>query len=668
MTKEDDETYVEPVITKVTKRAETAADLEIIERVYSDHDPEPESPKDKDPDRDTPLPAPAPMPDVPDDDEEAEGLAALFSYETYEQVARRVFRMGTEVAREGYQRHDAAVIVIALALIIAGGATHRRMLAPPMETFEESGLTFERTAQWLSPEPVPPAAVRLIHDAPAPRRPSPDELPYHVMFTSALDADVRLEVLIDTLPKWKNILTGLELERRNRYGELYASDGGRTRSIAGHDWLRTSYRYAYAPEKGDAPRIGRAVEFATVDRNHLYAVTFHGSPAQIHYLEDLIAPTLRVETKIGVPILPQNRVTQVRAPASVHTALASTVMVVMADVVDGRLRAVGGGSGVIVSSDGSVVTNYHVVHERGRLHDLFVIGRHVAPGKPPVLVCAGAPSRSKLQPELDLALIKCDMDLDGRAWRPTDGGVWPPLTEVGGELTPGQRLWVLGYPDRGGGAVTLSQGLVEGWTGVEDSLARDFIKTDASLTHGNSGGPVVDDLGRVVGIANAFRYHVDASGTEVESVKQGLVRPWSALGDVLAIARTGWTPREGMTSIALEPTAVEVSPEGVRISTNIVDALNLSAVPGALLMVLRPDVSSSDIDMNRLDDQVIAWGRANAAGEVHLKQPVPQPGRYTVVVIARGYDTLVGDGALELDEETAPFYDPWGQVKVHALQ
>lgn len=664
MSRDDEHTDVEPLITKVTKRAETSQDVEIVQRVYADDPSAPVA---------APLPPPPEPPAKPADpdagaEEEEPAWAALFSYETYEQVARKVLRAGTEVAREGYQRHDAMVIVIALALIIGGGIVHRRMLRPPMETFDEHGLTFQRTAHWLPPSPVLPAPVRLIRDAPAPTPTFGDELPYHVEFPSAIDADVRLEVLVDERPLWSNFLTGLELDRRNRFGELYVSDGGHTRSIAGHDWLRTSYRYAYAAAKGDEPRVGRAVEYATHDRDQLYAITFHGSAAQIAYLEDLIAPTLRVASKIGVPLLPQNRVTQVRAPALVRTAQESTVMVVVADLVGGRLRAVGGGSGVIVSADGSVVTNYHVVHEHGRLHDVFVIGRHVADGQPPQLVCAGSPNRSKLQPDLDLALIKCDMDMDGRAWKPTDAGAWQPLTEVGGEPTLGQRLWVLGYPDRGGGAITLSQGLVEGWTGDQDTLGKDFLKTDASLTHGNSGGPVVDDLGKVIGVANAFRVHVSATGDEVESVKQGLIRPWAALGDVLAIARTGWTPREGMTSIELEPTAVEVSPEGVMISTKIVDALNLKPVDGALLYVMRPDVGSSDVDMNRLDDQVLAWGRSNSEGEVHLRQPVPQPGQYTVVVVRRGYDILSSDGALQLDEETAPFFDPWGLVKITPLQ
>ncbi len=79
-------------------------------------------------------------------------------------------------------------------------------------------------------------------------------------------------------------------------------------------------------------------------------------------------------------------------------------------------------------------------------------------------------------------------------------------------------------------------------------------------------------------------------------------------------------------------------------------------------MVLRPGVSSSAVDMNRLDDQVMSWGQSNAAGEVLLKQPVPIPGNYSVMVVARGYEPLIGEGELHLDAKTPANFDPWGKI------
>jgi S1-C subfamily serine protease len=561
--------------------------------------------------------------------------------------------------------------VIALFMVFGAGLLHRRLVQPPLVGFSDRGLTFQRTTAWLAPEPVPPVAPRLLRDPNPTRRDSAaiadPTAPYHVEFTSSLDPDARLEVLIDQLPSWSNIVTGLELDRRTRWGELYRADASAVRSIAGHDWLRTAYRYAHAAEKGDEPSIGRAVEYAAVDREQIYIVTLFGSAAQIAQIEEVLAPTLRVESRTGLPLVPQvGRLSRRNFPAPVGSAFQSTVMVVVADLVDGRLRARGGGSGIVVGGDGSILTNFHVLHDHdGRLHDVFVIGRFVGPDRPPTLLCAGRPSRSKLQRETDLALIKCDTDLDGRAWLPSRWTLWPTIpTARAAAVEPGERLWVLGYPDVGGGGLTLSQGQVEGLTGEDGSSGTDYIKTDASITHGNSGGPVVDDTGTLIGIATAFRVKITAAGGVVETAKVGLVRPLVAASDLLAIAKAGWTPREGRTTVDFEPTAVDAPAEGIRISTRILDATNRAPVAGALLMVFRPGISSGDIDVNRVDDQVLAWGRSNGQGEVHLKQPVPAPGTYSVMVQARGFDPLIGDNALKLAPDSPAFFDPWGEIVI----
>ena len=117
----------------------------------------------------------------------------------------------------------------------------------------------------------------------------------------------------------------------------------------------------------------------------------------------------------------------------------------------------------------------------------------------------------------------------------------------------------------------------------------------------------------------------------------------------------------------VRPDAVEVAPEGTRIATRVVDAANDRPVQGAILMVMKSGIRSSDVDVNSLDEQVIAWGRASSDGEVIVKQPVPFPGTYTVVVVAPGYETLAGDGALVLGEDAPTDYDPWGVVKIQAL-
>jgi S1-C subfamily serine protease len=583
-------------------------------------------------------------------------------------LGRRFRRATTGVVELGgqlrghSQRLDLLVVVLGLAIVAGAARIHRRLVTPDTVVFTAHGLTMTRSAAWLAPEFVATPAPRLIHALPVPNA---GGLPYHVELTSSLGGDARLEVMIEPLPPWSDLCIDLELDRRTRYGETYAADPGEVRAIASHPWLRTVYRYAYVSEAGDEPRIGHAVEYATVDDDHLYVVTFHGTPDQTARMEATTASSLRVE---GAPagswldagsagVVPDH-------PAEVDAALASTVMVVVADLADGSLRATGSGSGVVVGADGSILTNHHVVATAGGLHDLFVIARFAGPGRAPELVCAGHPDRAKLQPEVDLALLKCDSDLDGRALDPAALGWHALTTDHAPAVQPGHGVWVLGYPEDHGGEPTVTGGRVQGWTGPDGTAGHDYAKTEAAIGPGDSGGPVLDRDGHLVGLATAYRVQVSAAGP---ARTIGLVRPLAAAADLLAIVRAGWTPRQGHTAVELAPGEVAApAATGVRLSTHVVDVATDQPVSGALLMVMRAGLSAGDVDMNRLDEQVLAWGRSSADGEVDLKQPVPVPGTYTVLVLARGYEPLVGDQELRLDAATPRFFDPWGVVRIQA--
>jgi S1-C subfamily serine protease len=611
-------------------------------------------------------------------------------------IARLRQRARTDFAelRLHYQRNDIVVLLLAFVIMIVAGHVHDRMVSPATEPFDpgnEHGLTFQRPRGWLAQVGGALPPPRLAREIPGSElAPSKAGAPYHVELTSPTEPTARLEVVIDKKPAWSNIVTGLDLDRRTRWGELYSLDDSSVRSVEDHQWLRTAYRFAHAADKGDVPRIDHAVEYATIDREQLYVLTLFGTPGELDKLEDVVVPTLRVATQTGLPLVPQTGHLSTRNyPNAVSRAFGSTVMVVVADVVDGRLHARGGGSGIIVGKDGSILTNFHVIHDqRGRLHDVFVIGRFSAQDEAPQLYCAGKPSRGKLQKELDLALLKCDLDLDGRAWSPASApATWQtlPLAKAS-TVKMGQRIWVLGYPDVGGGGLTLSEGEVEGWSGVDDrglppdgsaaegrrgsingAAGKDFIKTDAAIRHGNSGGPVVNDAGELVGIASAVRVKQNAAGDIIEIVQAGgRVRPIQTASDLLAIAATGWVPREGHTDVELEPSAVEAPAEGVQIQSRVLDAANEAPVRDALVMVMRPGVTAADVDVNRLDDQVLAYGRSNAQGEVSLKQPVPVPGTYTLMVVARGYEPVVGENELVLTAQTPEVFDPWQKLLLRA--
>jgi hypothetical protein len=83
-------------------------------------------------------------------------------------------------------------------------------------------------------------------------------------------------------------------------------------------------------------------------------------------------------------------------------------------------------------------------------------------------------------------------------------------------------------------------------------------------------------------------------------------------------------------------------------------------------VVLRPGVDVGHLDLKQLENHELSRGRSDAKGIVQLGR-VPVPGTYSVVVIATGYEPLIGHDELQLKgfslpkDLTSPF-DPWGHI------
>ena len=102
-----------------------------------------------------------------------------------------------------------------------------------------------------------------------------------------------------------------------------------------------------------------------------------------------------------------------------------------------------------------------------------------------------------VDPFLDLAVVQIAADLDGAAVQ-----VDLPYLRLGDsqEIGLGDQLRVLGYPGIGGDTITLTSGTVSGFTEERDIDGRAWIKTDATISGGNSGGSAVDADGNLVGV------------------------------------------------------------------------------------------------------------------------------------------------------------------------
>jgi len=285
------------------------------------------------------------------------------------------------------------------------------------------------------------------------------------------------------------------------------------------------------------------------------------------------------------------------------------------------------GSGVIVRSDGILATNFHVISDSSSkqvFDELYLaLGDEAA--------TSGNP-QFRLEPllvnrEFDLALLRI---------RPGDTGntaakALPfPALEMGNSQAVSllDDLIIIGYPEKGGSSVTLSTGVVEG----RDRLGN-WIKTDARIIHGNSGGAAVSPDGKLIGIptkVEADDQEIDRNGDGFPDARRtygavGFLRPAHLISTLLAQVDTSESKRSLKVG---EPASTPMATINVR---GIVRSLpDGKAVAGTLVGLL-------PLGAERVTEgNLLAWGTANAEGEFKLNKPVP-PGRYTLKAKALGH-------------------------------
>ncbi|MHC1785054.1 MAG: serine protease [Anaerolineaceae bacterium] len=166
------------------------------------------------------------------------------------------------------------------------------------------------------------------------------------------------------------------------------------------------------------------------------------------------------------------------------------------------------GSGSIISSDGLILTNAHVVlPDRDYPVDYLVISLTGNQDEIPTPSYYAVVVQADVS--LDVAVIQITTDLDGND---IDRATLElPAVPIGDSdaLSLGDKLSILGYPGIGGETITLTSGEVSGFTGEAAYGNRAFIKTNATIAGGNSGGLAVNAQGELVGIPTQLGYGGD---------------------------------------------------------------------------------------------------------------------------------------------------------------
>jgi S1-C subfamily serine protease len=184
------------------------------------------------------------------------------------------------------------------------------------------------------------------------------------------------------------------------------------------------------------------------------------------------------------------------------------------------ISADGGGTGTLVTPDGLILTNYHVVEkldgnlvEDGAIIVSLTLDVHL----PPVDLYRARVLES--DKSLDLALLEIRSHFYGQPLGREEMLPWMPLAgDI--EVQIGDPLSVIGFPWIGGAGgrvtTTMTRGIVAGFEREGNAT---LIKTDAGIHSGNSGGPVLNQKLELVGIASQT--------IEEEAGKLGYVRPIS---------------------------------------------------------------------------------------------------------------------------------------------
>jgi S1-C subfamily serine protease len=299
------------------------------------------------------------------------------------------------------------------------------------------------------------------------------------------------------------------------------------------------------------------------------------------------------------------------------------------------------GSAVMVRSDGILVTNCHVIinTRTSRPYDELYLSLS-SDGE-----TTSIPNRYRvtlllMNKDYDLALLRVDSDAAGK---PVSKSFTFPSIELGDskKIKLLEDLFIIGFPEKGGASVTVNRGVVEG----KDILGN-WIKTDARVIHGNSGGAAVNSEGRLIGIPTkvvADEQPVDTNGDGFPDDYRrygavGFLRPSHLVAELLAKLDTGGENNVSTSSPRLIDTTATTPSLTVR--GMVKSAANGKPIAGALVGLL--PLGETEVT----EQTLLTWGSTNSEGAFKLNRPVP-PGKYTLKAKALGKEVYSRD--VEID-------------------
>lgn len=285
-------------------------------------------------------------------------------------------------------------------------------------------------------------------------------------------------------------------------------------------------------------------------------------------------------------------------------------------------RERGIGSGVVLSSDGLILTNAHVVEGA---HRIRIRLKGVNPGEAPAGSQCGNASVHCGERVLEAKLVGADRFSDLALLKVDSAGRMPYLEiRDPDDLRQGEIVLAFGSPL--GLENSVSMGIV---SSVARQIARDdphvYIQTDAAINPGNSGGPLVDTRGRLVGINTFIMSQSGGSEGVGFAVPADMVR--SAFTQLRAQGRV----RRGQVGVFVKALTPELSA-----------GLKLSRSAGVLIEDVTPGGAADRAGL-RIGDILLAFGGKPIADVPQFAKALFQAhvGEMSTMEVLRGTDRVM---------------------------
>jgi serine protease Do len=259
-----------------------------------------------------------------------------------------------------------------------------------------------------------------------------------------------------------------------------------------------------------------------------------------------------------------------------------------------RSRAVG--SGVIVSADGYVLTNNHIVEGATEINVDLTDGRSLSAK----LVGADKPS--------DLALLKV----------PTTG-LTPISFGNSDSAQVGDVVLAVGNPLNLGQTVTMGIISAKGRSTSAGDSYEDFLQTDAPINHGNSGGALVDMKGQLLGITSQILSMSDGN------IGIGFAIPVNMARSVMDQLRTGGKVHRSQLGVTVQ-----------QLTSDLAESMGVKATGGAIIGSVSPGSAAERAGLKR-GDVILSFNGSPVRDTNTLRNRVAEtkPGTSAPVVINR---------------------------------